>query len=89
MQTLELPQSTIQNPQVNLEKVLNSIFPQQQEENNITRTRRHLGETAKTLSDEQIQIIVTGFQFLIDAWLDEYERDVFKGMTLKEVLNEK
>ena len=87
MQTLELPPSLIQNPQTNLESVLNRIFPQQQEENNISRTRNHLGEAARNFSDEQVQITITEFQFLIDSWLDEYEKEVFKGMTLKEVLN--
>lgn len=87
MQTLELLPSSIQNPQTNLENVLNSNFPQQQEENNISRTRNHLGETSRNFSDEQVQIIITEFQFLIDSWLDEYEKEVFRGMTLKEVLN--
>jgi hypothetical protein len=77
------------NPQTNLENVLNSIFPQPQEENNITRARNHLGEISKKFSDEQMLATISEFQFLIDTWLDEYEREVFKGMTLKEVLNEK
>lgn len=77
------------NPLAPFENVLNSIFPEQSEENKIIRTRRILGETARSLSDEQIQCIVTEFQFLIDSWLDEFERKVFSGMTLKEVLNEK
>jgi hypothetical protein len=75
--------------QILIKNVLNSVFPQQSEENKITRTRRILGETAKTISDEQVECITTEFQFLIDAWLDEYEKEVFNGMTLKEVLNEK
>jgi hypothetical protein len=89
MQTLELLPSSINNPQTNLENVLNSIFPQPQEENNITRTRNHLGDVSKKFSDEQMIATISEFQFLIDTWLDEYEREVFKGMTLKEVLNEK
>jgi hypothetical protein len=89
MQTLELLPSSINNPQANLENVLNSMFPSRQEENNITRTRRSLGEVSKKFSDEQMLAIISEFQFLIDTWLDEYEKEVFKGMTLKEVLNEK
>ncbi len=104
MQTLELPLFPIQqsppeftiqpkglssNPQASIEQALNAIFPQQAEENKISKTRRNLGETAKTLSDEQIECINAEFQFLIDTWLDEYEKDVFEGMTLKEIINEK
>ena len=36
------------------------------------------------MSDEQVPCIATEFQFLIDTWLDEFEKDVFNGMTLKE-----
>jgi len=77
------------NPQILTENILNSILPQQTEETKITRIRSILGETAKTLSDEQIRCIATEFQFLIDTWLDEYEKEVFNGMSLKEILNEK
>ena len=76
------------NPQQTIESVINSIFPQKEEESRIARTRKNLGEVAKTLSDEQIECINTEFQFLIDTWLDEYEKEVFNGMNLKEVLNE-
>lgn len=78
-----------QNPQVTLETTLNSIFPQSTEESSILRTKRILGETAKTLSDEQISCIVAEFQFLINSWLDEFEKEIFSGSTLRQVLNEK
>lgn len=74
--------------EISLQNVLNRAFPKQSEENKFTRTRQLLGETAQTLSNEQIETVVTEFQFLIDTWLNEYEKDVFKGLTLKEVINE-
>ena len=74
--------------EISLQNVLNRAFPKQSEEHKFNRTRQLLGETAQILSNEQIQTIVTEFQFLIDTWLDEYEKDVFKGLTLKEVINE-
>ena len=70
-----------------LADAINSIIPDQSEENKVLRMRKHLGKTAENLSDAQVETITTEFQFLIDNWLDEYERDVFNGMTLKEVLN--
>ena len=76
------------NPHASIEQVLNAIVPKQTEKNRINRTRKHLGEIATTLSDEQIDCITTEFQFLIDTWLDEYEKEVFDGKTLKEVLHE-
>ncbi len=74
-------------PQASLENTINSLFPDQSEENKISKTRKHLGETAKTLSDAQVETIITEFQFLIDTWMDEYEKEVFNGLSLKEVLN--
>jgi len=85
------PQQSIHplNPQATLDNVLHNIFPQSTDENNIIRTRKLLGKTAEDLSNEQIQCIVMEFQFLINNWLDEFEREVFGEKTLKEVLNEK
>lgn len=88
-QGIENSFSSIQNLQAPLENTLNFLFPQKSEENKVARMRSRLGETARTLSDIQIEKVVAEFQFLIDAWLDEYEKEVFKGITLKEVLNER
>ncbi|OGK38713.1 hypothetical protein A3F03_02660 [Candidatus Roizmanbacteria bacterium RIFCSPHIGHO2_12_FULL_41_11] len=76
------------NPQQSIEIALNNIFPLQSEENKTSRMRKALGEAAYSLSNEQIETIIIEFQFLVDTWLDEYEREVFKGLTLKEVINE-
>ena len=75
--------------QLQLKNALNAIFPQPTEENQIISARRKLGETAKTLTDEQIECMVTDFQYLIDTWLDEFEYEVFGGKTLKKLLGEK
>ncbi len=74
--------------QAPIEQALNSFLPDQSEENKVARMRKHLGKTAETLSNPQVETIITEFQFLIDTWMDEYEREVFNGLTLKEVLNE-
>ena len=76
------------NPHSALTNALSSIFPTQTEETKVSKTRRILGETARALSDEQIETIVTQFQFLVDSWLDEFEKDDFNGLTLKEVVSE-
>lgn len=76
------------NPQQSIETALNKILPLSSEETKIVRMRKALGVTAQSLSNEQIENIITEFQFLIDSWMDEFEREVFSGMTLKEVLNE-
>lgn len=77
------------NPQTTLERALSTLIPNKTEEDKVNRMRKHLGDMSKLFSDAQVETIMTEFQFLIDSWLDEYEKDVFSGMTLKEVLNEK
>lgn len=72
-----------------LENAFKEILPQNTEDKIVTKMRRMLGDKAKEMSDDQVQCIATKFQFLIEIWLDEFEKDVFNGMTLKEVLNEK
>lgn len=76
------------HPQTTLENAFKAIFPKNSEqENNVIRTRRILGKTAQTLSDEQIETIVSEFQFLANTWLDEFEKEIFSGHTLQEVIN--
>lgn len=79
----------ISGPQVQLKNALSAIFPQPTEENQIISARRKLGKTAKILTDEQIECMITDFQYLIDTWLDEFECEVFGGKTLKKLLGEK
>ena len=86
---IQQTQDRTTNPLKSLENIIENIFPQDREESTILKSRRLLGKRAITLTDEQIHCIVTEFQFLINKWLDEFERDVFNDMTLKEVLNEK
>lgn len=71
-----------------LQTALGEIFPEKQEETLIVMTRRIMGDSVTDLSDEELRICVTKFQYLIDCWLDEFERDVFDGLTLKQLLME-
>ena len=75
-------------PQVSLNSLIQNVLPENYDDPNITRTRRHLGKVAEMLSDEQLLCIISEFQFLINSWLDEYEKGMFSGKTLREVLNE-
>ena len=50
-----------------LEQRLSTFFQGQQEESRLTQARRILGESAATLSDEDLDVKVTSFQYLIDC----------------------
>lgn len=54
----------------------------------LKKTKKILGELALELSDEELKTIVTEIQFLADTWLDEFERGIFAGKTLNELLTE-
>ncbi len=72
--------------QSNYEKI-NQIFTDQKEhEKTILEARETLGDSAKDLDDGQIHELVSEVQFLVDTWLEEYERKVFNGKTLEELI---
>jgi len=70
------------------ETALQHIFPAKQEETRIQKARLIMGDDVKDLSDEDLDVYLTNFQYLIDSWLDEYEKQVFNNKTLKEILKE-
>ena len=76
----------IVNPLNQLEKTLSTIFPDNKEESKVNKARKILGETAVSLTDEKIENIVTDFEYLIDTWMDLFEKNVFGGQTLKEIM---
>lgn len=87
--TSKVPPRSYRSTYKNLDNALNQIFPQQKEETNLSRTRRTLGEVGQQLSEDELKTIVTDFQFLIDTWLDAYEKEVFGGITLHNLLKGK
>ena len=80
----ELPTPT--SPLDKLEQTLATIFPDNQEETKVSKARKILGEIADTLPDEKLESLVTDFEYLADSWLDVFEKRVFGGKTLKEVI---
>ncbi len=67
---------------------LNQFFSEQdQQEKTVLEAREILGESAKDLTDEQVYDLVTEMQYLADCWLEEFERKVFDGKTLNELLS--
>jgi hypothetical protein len=80
------PEALIVNHSKTFENALNNIFPDKQEETLIQKARLIMGDDVKDLSDEDLEVFLTEFQYLIDCWLDEYERQVFNNKTLRELI---
>lgn len=53
---------------------------------NISIARNCLGQTALSLSDSQIQDIISMFEYVAESFLDEHEKELFNGNTLKQLL---
>lgn len=75
-------------PQRSLEATLKQIFPEKQDENKLQKTRQIMGEMVKNLKDEELETFITEFQYLIEAWVDGFERQIFDNKTLKQLLKE-
>lgn len=91
METAELELFNVINREqdkVTLESTLNSIFPEKQQETKVTKARGILGEISVSYTDEGLEKLVTDFEFLADTWLDLFERQIFEGKTLKQLLHE-
>ena len=79
--------SDIENP---LKKSLDDLFPEQKyEEKNIQQAKQILGSLAESYSREQLKEQITKIQYLAESWIDDFERTVFKGLSLQELLHEK
>jgi hypothetical protein len=87
--------TTVKRPEIShkqyasLDNALSAIFPSTEQDNIIIKTRRHLGEVGKEMSDAEIKNLANEFQFLIDSWLDMFEKETFQGKTLKEIMGGK
>lgn len=68
--------------------ILDSIFPTRQEETKIAKARRILEDVGSELSDEELEIYLIKFEFLLDTWIDNFEKQIFEGKTLNQLLRE-
>lgn len=68
--------------------LLDQLFPEQKrEDKTVKQTRAILGGLTEKFSMDELQEVISLFQYLTDTWLDTYEREVFDGKTLQELLN--
>lgn len=67
---------------------LNQVFTQQDLERKIILEGRDiLEESSENLTDEEVYNLVTTVKFLIDTWLEEFERSIFDGKTFNELFH--
>lgn len=73
-----------------IKKSLDQLFPEQQyDDKDIQKVKDILGPLATKFSASELRDIVAETQFLVGSWLDDFEREIFNGLTLNELLHEK
>jgi hypothetical protein len=77
------------SPTAPIDLALRRIFPGVQETTQLQKARQIMGSDICGLSDDALEGHLTGFQTLIDSWLDEFEQHIFEGLTLRQVLGGK
>jgi hypothetical protein len=71
-------------------QTLDKLFPEQErEDKSVRETREILGLLSKEFDNQQIKDLIAEVQFLTESWLDDFERSIFKGLTLQELFHEK
>jgi hypothetical protein len=69
---------------------LDKLFPEQErEDKDIKEVREILCLLSKEFDNQQIKDLIAEVQFLTESWLDDFERSIFKGLTLQELFHEK
>ena len=87
------PQETLDVPGLKISSQgiydqLNNLYSEQdKQQKSIQEARDILGETASEITDAQVYELITEVQYLADTWIEEFERNVFDGKTLEELLH--
>lgn len=83
-------QSYKENKNQFLKRSLDSLFPEQQyKDKDIQKANEILGKTSEVIGEDCMKDVLTEIQFLASTWLDNFERELFDGLTLQELLHEK
>ncbi|HYM65160.1 MAG TPA: hypothetical protein VES68_01600 [Candidatus Sulfotelmatobacter sp.] len=83
------------NGQVNpsttpLRQSLDELFPEQKiEEKKLQEAKKILGTLSYELTPAQLNEAIIEIEFLSESWLNDFERSIFNGLTLQELLHEK
>lgn len=77
-------------PNKSFQESLDHLFPEQKrEERDIRQAKEVLGPIAAEFSNEHLKDVIIEVRYLAESWLDDFERDIFGGKTLNELLHEK
>lgn len=73
-----------------LNSLLTTLYPENRpEDKEILTVKKILGEKGSAMSYEEIKDLIAKVQYLIDSMLNQFERKLYKGKTLQELLSSK
>ena len=93
----ERVQQSIQNPTASsnnhitsesLTALLNSLFPEQEQDKELRQIKAILGNLANEFTTDEVHTLLCEIRYLVENWVDSFEKEILNGKTLKEVLNE-
>ena len=68
------------------DKLNEHLNTQDKQQKTVEKARQLLGKDGNSLTDEESYNLYTEIKFLTDSWVEEFERGVFNGKSLKELL---
>jgi hypothetical protein len=69
-----------------LQDALGAIFPTTEHDARLQQARRIMTDEIAEVSDKDLGTHLTELQYLIDSLMDDFERTVFEGKTLKQLM---
>jgi len=74
------------SPTKPIDDALAALFPTTEQDSRLLKARRIMGDEVAGISDQDLENYLSQLEFLLNSWLDEYERQVFDGRTLGKVI---
>lgn len=63
------------NKEASISESLDAMFPEQKhQDREVAKTKEILGKLADSFTELQLKEIITDIDFLVEGWLDEFER---------------
>ncbi len=77
----------INNKHESIIALVNKFFPDCKNEKDNEHIKKIISSLLNQYADEELQTVLTEIQYLCESILEEYERKIFKGKSLNELLN--
>lgn len=67
------------------EQLFNNLFLEPTGQSKASKARQILGSAVGKISDEELETFTAKLEYLTNSWLDSFEKQIFDGITLREL----